>query len=266
MLTTDLVENWPGDVEGITGWELSDRMRAHAEKFELPIETREVTGLSLDGDLKILATGKGEVSCKSLILSTGAQPRPLGIPGEAEFTGKGVSYCGTCDAPFYRDKVVAAIGGGNTAAEEAHFLTRFANKVYMVHRRDELRADAVLAERVINSDKVEILWSHQPLEVVGDQGGVKALRVKDLKTGQEREQELDGVFVFVGNMPRTGFWGDLIKMDGAGFIIVNHEQETNLSGVYAAGDCCCKLLRQIVVAAGEGAVAAYKAQLYLEDH
>ena len=135
MLTTDLVENWPGDVEGTTGWELSDRMRAHAEKFELPIETREVTGLALDGEYKILSTGKGEVRCKSLILSTGAQPRPLGITGEDIYTGKGVSYCGTCDAPFYRDKVVAAIGGGNTAAEEAAFLTRFAKKVYMIHRR-----------------------------------------------------------------------------------------------------------------------------------
>ena len=123
-----------------------------------------------------------------------------------------------------------------------------------------------MAERVINNDKIEILWSHQPLAVLGDKSGVNGIRLKDLKTGQERDQELDGVFVFVGTMPRTGFWGDLVEMDNAGFIMVNHEQETNVEGVYAAGDCCCKLLRQIIVAAGEGAVAAYKAQLYLEDH
>ena len=266
MLTTDLVENWPGDVDGVGGWELSDRMRKHAEKFGLGVESREVLDLKLDGDLKILGTGKGEVACKCLIIASGAQPRPLGIPGEKEFVGKGVSFCGTCDGPFYRDATVAAIGGGNTAAEEAVFLTRFAQKVYLVHRRDQLRADGILAERAVSNDKIEVLWSHQPLEVLGDSGGVKALKVKDLKQDQERDIPLDGVFVFVGTMPRTGFWGELIETDEYGFIIVNHEQETNVPGIFAAGDCCNKLLRQIVVAAGEGALAAYKAQLHLEDH
>jgi thioredoxin reductase (NADPH) len=266
MLTTDLVENWPGDVDGVNGWELSDRMRKHAEKFGLIVESREVLGLSLDGGLKIVKTGKGDVACKSLIIASGAQPRPLGIPGEQDFIGKGVSFCGTCDGAFFRDAVVAAIGGGNTAAEEAVFLTRFAKKVYMIHRRDELRADGILAERAMKNEKIEILWSHQPLEVLGDKSGVKGLKVKDLAKNEERGLPLDGVFVFVGTMPRTGFWGDLVETDEYGFIIVNHEQETNLPGVYAAGDCCNKLLRQIVVAAGEGALAAYKAQLYLEDH
>jgi thioredoxin reductase (NADPH) len=266
MLTTDLVENWPGDVDGVSGWELSDRMRKHAEKFGLMVESREVLDLRLEDGLKILGTGKGEVACKSLIIASGAQPRPLGIPGEEELIGKGVSFCGTCDGPFYRDATVAAIGGGNTAAEEAVFLTKFAKKVYMIHRRDQLRADGILAERAMNSDKIEILWSHQPLEVIGDVSGVKGLKLKDLKNGEIKDISLDGVFVFVGTMPRTGFWGDLIETDEYGFIIVSHEQETNLPGVYAAGDCCNKLLRQIVVAAGEGALAAYKAQLYLEDH
>lgn len=265
MLSTDLVENWPGDVEGVSGFELSDRMRDHALKFDLPIETRELTGISLSGPDKILDTNKGQIKAGAVILCLGASPRKLGIPGEAEFTGRGVSYCGTCDGPFYRDVEVVAFGGGDTAAEEADFLTRFAKKVYLVHRRDELRTSGVLAERVLNNDKIEVLWSHLPIAVQGE-GQVQSVRLKDIKADREYDLPAEGAFIFVGTTPNTGLIQDEIKTDARGFIVVDANQQTSIPGVFAAGDCCSKLLRQIVVAAGEGAVACVAAQRYLEGH
>ncbi len=265
VLTTDMVENWPGAVDGITGFELADRMRDHALKFGLEIQMHEVTKLHADGKYKVLDSPDGEIRAKAVILAVGAQPRKLGMPGEDTLTGKGVSYCGTCDGPFYRDQVVVAIGGGDTAAEEAVFLTRFAKKVYLVHRRDELRAAGVLAERVLQNDKIEVLWSHVPLAVVGE-GGVEAVRLKNLKTDEEFDLATDGAFVFVGTVPNTEFLRDVVDMDQQGFIVHDRNQQTSLDGVFSAGDCCSKLLRQIVVAAGEGAVATYAAQKYLEDH
>lgn len=265
VLTTDLVENWPGAVEGISGFELSDHFRDHALKFGLEIKSAEVNSLEMDGDYKILHTPGEDYRAKSVILSLGATPRKLGIPGEEELVGKGVSYCGTCDGAFYRDQVVAAIGGGNTAAEEAIFLTRFASKVYLIHRRDELRADAILAERVVKNEKIEVLWSNIPLEVKGGPQGVNAMHLKDLKGDREYDLPVDGAFIFVGTTPSTDFLKDVIDLNPGGFIITGREQTTSLPGVFAAGDCCEKDLRQIVVAAGEGAVAAFAAQRYLED-
>lgn len=265
VLTTDMVENWPGAVEGITGFDLADRMRDHALKFGLEIKMHEVTKLHTDGKYKVLDSPDGEIRAKAVVIAVGAQPRKLGLPGEDTLIGKGVSYCGTCDGPFYRDQVVVAIGGGDTAAEEAVFLTRFAKKVYLVHRRDELRAAGVLVERVLKNDKIEVLWSHVPLAVVG-QDGVEAVRLKDLKTGQEFDLPADGAFVFVGTAPNTEFLNGVLDMDPKGFVIHDRNQETSVSGVFSAGDCCSKLLRQIVVAAGEGAVATYAAQRYLDDH
>lgn len=265
VLNTEIVENWPGDVDGVSGFELADRMRNHAVKFGLEIKSLEVRGLAKDGDWVVLDTPEGEVKTRAVILCPGASPRKLGIPGEEELTGKGVSYCGTCDGPFYRGQVVAAVGGGNTAAEEAIFLTKFADKVYLIHRRDQLRADAILAERVMENDKIEVLWSHVPLSVEGDQQGVKSLRLKDLKADQEKELPIDGAFIFVGHTPNTDFLQGAVELDQRGFIKVDREQLTSVEGVFAAGDCCAKELRQIVVAAGEGAVAAYSAQRYLEN-
>jgi thioredoxin reductase (NADPH) len=264
VLNTDLVENWPGDVDGVSGFALADRMRNHALKFGLEIISQEVTGLRGEGKLKYLQTPEGELRARAVILAVGAQPRKLGLPGEVALTGKGVSYCGTCDGPFYRDQEVVAIGGGDTAAEEVVFLTRFAKKVYMVHRRDELRAAGVLAERVLANDKIQMLWSHQAVAIKG-QGKVEAVRLKNLKTGQEFDLPAEGAFVFVGTAPNTGFLRGVLDMDREGFIIHDRNQHTSLNGVFAAGDCCSKLLRQIVVAAGEGAVATYAAQRYLED-
>jgi len=264
VLNTHWVENWPGDVEGVSGFDLSDRLRQHALKFGLKIKNGEAAGLAVDGAYKTINTPNGEIRAKSVILCPGASPRKVGIPGEVELTGQGVSYCGTCDAPFYADVEVACIGGGNTAAEEALYLTKFASKVYLVHRRDQLRADGILVERVQANEKIKVLWSHVPLAVQGGPEGVKALRLKDLKAAKEVEVPVQGVFVFVGTEPNTKFLQDSLKMDEQGFIIVGPEQTTSLAGVFAAGDCCKKRLRQIVVAAGEGAVAAYSAQNYLE--
>lgn len=265
VLTTDHIENWPGAVDGISGFDLADNMRDHALKFGLEVQMAEVTGLEMDGKDKILKTADGQYRAKCLILCPGASPGKLGIPGEKELTGKGVSYCATCDGAFYRDQVVAAVGGGNTAAEEAVFLTRFAKKVYLIHRRDELRADAILAQRVMDNPKIEVLWSHSPLEILGGDQGVSAVKLKDLKADKKYELKLDGIFMFVGTVPNTGFIKDVVELTSGGFIKTNRGQCTNLPGVYAAGDCCDKDLRQIVVSAGEGAVAAFAAQRYLED-
>ncbi|MCB2225130.1 MAG: thioredoxin-disulfide reductase [Desulfarculaceae bacterium] len=264
VLTTDMVENWPGDVDGVTGFDLADRMRDHALKFGLVIENKEIIKVVADGKCKVLTTPDGEMRTKAVVLAVGAQPRKLGVPGEELLTGKGVSYCGTCDGPFYRDQVVICFGGGDTAAEEAVFLTRFASKVYLVHRRDELRAAGVLAERVLSNEKIEVLWSQAPLEIVGE-NKVEAVRLKRLKDDTEYELPCDGAFVFVGTTPNTEFLRGTVDMDRQGFIICDRTQHTSLNGVFAAGDCCSKLLRQIVVAAGEGAVATYAAQRYLEE-
>ena len=265
VLNTHWIENWPGDTKGVSGFDLADRMKDHAVSFGMELKSLEVTGLKLENGWKIINTPEGDIRAKAVILCPGASPRKLGVPGEVEMTGKGVSYCGTCDGPFYRDQVVAAVGGGNTAAEEAVFLTRFAKKVYLIHRRDELRADGILAERVLKNDKIEVLWSHVPVEVLGGQKGVNGFKVRDLKSGNEKDLEVDGVFAFVGNVPNTDFLKASVDLDEAGFIITWREQHTSVPGVFAAGDACSKLLRQIVVAAGEGAVAAYSAQLYLEE-
>lgn len=264
MLTTDMIENWPGDLEAVSGFDLSDRMRKHAQHFGLEIVNNEVSSIVNDGGHKIIRTPKGDIRCRALILCPGASPRKLGVPGEAELTGKGVSYCGTCDGPFYREQEVACVGGGDTAAEEALFLTKFARKVFLIHRRDQLRACGILAERVKQNDKIEVLWSQAPLAFLGEKG-VESVRVRRLKDNTEYELAVQGAFVFVGTAPNTQFLDDLVEMDDQGFIVTDKKQETSLPGVFAAGDCCAKILRQIVTAAGEGATAAFAAQRYLEE-
>lgn len=267
VLNTHWVENWPGDMDGVSGFDLSDRFRNHALKFDLAIKSAEVTRVRLEGGRKIVVTSDGEIAAKAVILALGASPKKLGVPGEAEFAGRGVSYCGTCDGPFYRDKVVVAFGGGNTAAEEANYLTRFARKVYLVHRRDELRACAVLCERVAANPAIEVLWSHTPVAIEGSALlGVEKVRLMDLKAGAEKVIPCDGAFVFIGTTPNTACVRGVVDMDEQGFIATDQNCATNVPGVYAAGDCRQSLLKQIVVATGEGALASYAAQHYLEGH
>ncbi len=265
VLTTNWVENYPGFPGGISGFELMERMKRQAEEFGLNIVSTDVKGINLDEDKRLVITDSGAMEAKAIVLTMGASPKKLGIDGEERLTGKGVSYCATCDGFFFRDQEVAVIGGGDTAIEEALFLTRFASKVYVIHRRDSLRAIKILQERAFNEKKIQFIWNTVPLEVLG-KDGVEGLRLKDLKDQREYELNVQGVFVFIGYSPNTGFLKGLVEMDDQGFIITDQDMATNIKGVFAAGDIRSKSLRQISTAVGDGAVAAYSAIRYIEGY
>jgi thioredoxin reductase (NADPH) len=264
VLMTDWVENYPGFPDGISGFELMDKMRRQAEKFDLVIENQEVSRLELSPGKKVVVTDKGNLETRALILTSGATPRKLGIEGEDLLTGKGVSYCATCDGPFYRDQEVALIGGGDTAVEEAIFLTRFAAKIHLIHRRDELRATKLLRERVMALDQVHIMWDTVPTRIVGDTE-VKGVDLKNVKTGKTSHLPVQGVFVFVGYIPNTELVKDQLELDTLGFVVTNNDMQTSVPGVFAAGDIRSKILRQIATAVGEGATAAFAVERYLES-
>jgi thioredoxin reductase (NADPH) len=262
VLTTDWVENWPGMPDGVSGFELIERMRTQAEKFGLRIENKEVVSLNLSDAVKEVHLSDGIARCKALIIASGATPRKLGVEGEELLTGKGVSYCGTCDGPFYREAVVAAVGGGDTAVEESIFLTRFAKKVYLIHRRDQLRATKIAQERAFANPKIEFVWNTVVKRIRGDQK-VEAIELLNVKSGHISLLDVEGVFVFVGIRPNTEFVGEELEKDQHGFIKVNLEMETLIPGVFAAGDVISKSLRQISTAAGDGATAFGSAERYL---
>ena len=264
VLSTDLVENYPGFPEGIGGFELMDGIRKQAERFGLTILSHEVESVDFTGDVKHLFLNSGSMSALSVIAATGAQPRKVGIQGEALLTGKGVSYCGTCDGPFYRDAVVAVIGGGDTAVQEAIFLTRFASRVYVIHRRDELRATKIIQERAFANEKIKFLWDTVPISIQGE-SSVEDLRVRNVKSGEETTLNIEGVFVLVGTSPVTEFLKGAIGLDDQGFIKVDRRQETNIPGVFAAGDVTSETPRQIATAVGEGVTAVLNAEEYLEE-
>jgi thioredoxin reductase (NADPH) len=264
VLMTDWVENYPGFPDGISGFELMDHMRRQAEKFDLLIGNQEVSRVELTPEKKIVVTEKGNLETRALILTSGATPRKLGIEGEALLTGKGVSYCATCDGPFYRDQEVALIGGGDTAVEEAIFLTRFTSKVHLIHRRDELRATKLLQERVMALDQVDIVWDTIPMRIVGDTE-VKGVDLKNVKTGKASHLPVQGVFVFIGYVPNNELVEDQLEMDPFGFVVTDNDMQTSVPGVFAAGDIRSKILRQIATAVGDGATAAFAAERYLEN-
>ena len=263
VLVTDFVENYPGFPDGLPGWELMDRFVAHVKKLGLNQVRDEVTGLALEGELKrlLLASGKSLLS-RAVIIATGAKPNQLGVPGEKELLGKGVSYCATCDGPFFRDQVVAVVGGGNTAVQEAIFLTKFARQVFLIHRRDKLRAQKILQERAFANEKITFVWDSVVAEILGREK-VEAVKVKNRKTGEEKVLQVDGVFIFVGIKPQSDFVKGVLKLDEKGFIITDAEMRTEVPGVFAAGDVRSKACRQIVTAAGDGATAAYMAEHFL---
>ncbi len=263
VLLTDWVDNYPGFPEGVSGFDLMEHFRAQAVRFGLAIENADVQRLHL-GPPHVLELGAESLEAKAVIIASGARPNLLGVPGEAELTGKGVSYCGTCDAPFYRGQVVAAVGGGDTAVSEALYLTRFVDKVYLIHRRGTLRAAKVLQERLFASDKVEMVWD-SVVEAIEGAAAVEAVAVRNVKTGERRHLQVSGVFVWIGVCPNTGFLsaGEL-DTDRWGFIVADSEMCTARPGIFAAGDVRSKHLRQIANAVGEGAVAAFSAQHYLE--
>ena len=264
VLMTDWVENYPGFPDGISGFELMDKMRRQAEKFGLDIKSTEVSRLDVLKEKQILATDNGNLESKAIILACGATPQRLGIEGESLLTGKGVSYCATCDGPFYREQEVAVIGGGDTAVEEALFLTKFASKIYLVHRRDKLRATKLLQERAWSEEKIEIIWDSIPKRIVGE-AGVEGIDLKNVKTGEESHLPVQGVFVFIGYTPNNELVKGLLECDERGFVVTNKFMETSEVGVFAAGDVRSKLLRQISTAVGDGATAAFAAERYLES-
>ncbi len=265
VMTTTKVENYPGFPGGIDGPDLMVRFQEHCQEFGLETMTGEVTGLIDKGDEKLVTVDGKEFRTKAVIITTGAEPSKLGVSGEVEFTGRGVSYCATCDGAFFRNVPVAIIGGGDTAAEEALFLCRFASKVYMVHRRDELRATKVLQDRVFANDKIEMVWNSTVEEVVGDNTGVTSLILRNKQDGSQRDLEADGMFVAVGVTPKAHFLVDILDLNPGGYILTDSECRTSMTGVVAAGDVRKKILKQIATAVGDGAIAAIVAEKYLDD-
>jgi len=263
---TDMIENYPGIPEGIGGFELMQLFKKQALKFGLEILSKDVTGIKSSSDSPVWEVTSGGKVFKtlSIIGATGAMWRSLGVPGELEFAGKGVSYCATCDGPFYRNRDVIVVGGGDTAIQEALFLTHFAGKVVVIHRRDRLRAAGMLQRRAFAEKKIEFVWNSTVSEITGADF-VTGVKVKNVETGGLSEISADGIFIFVGRLPYTEIFKGLVEMDKTGFIITDENMRTNAPGLFAAGDCRAKLFRQVVTAAGDGANAVHSAELYIDE-
>ncbi len=263
VLLTDWVDNFPGFPDGISGFELAEKMTAHAKRFDLNSMFGNVLSMDLSQAVKRLTLDDDtELTCDTLIICTGASPRPLGIPGETEFTGKGVSYCATCDAPFYRNMHVAVVGGGNTAVQEADHLTKFASKVTLIHRRDELRATKVVQEKASANPNIDFAWDTTVTNIQGADG-VESLELLG-RDGKKSTLQVEGIFILIGVLPNNSALPlDLLNSDEGGFIPTDIEMETVVPGVMAAGDIRSKRVRQIVNAAGEGATAVLAAEQYL---
>ena len=262
VLTAD-VENYPGFEENMSGFDIMDKMHKQADKFGTVFKVEEVK--EIGPEKKIVKTANETYEVKTIIMATGANPRKLSVPGEARLTGRGVSYCATCDGALYRGKTVAVVGGGDSAVEEALFLTKFAEKVYIIHRRDELRAVKIIQERAFANEKIELIWDAVIEEVEGEQF-VENVKLKNVKTNAISDLKLDGIFVYVGVLPNNALIKDFVKMDAAGFVITDDEMLTNIDGVFAVGDLTKKVLRQVVTAAADGAIAAFVAEKWIEEN
>jgi thioredoxin reductase (NADPH) len=248
----------------ISGEELARAFREHAEKFSPEFREAEVKKVSMEAGKKVVATDKGDIEAEAVIIATGASFRKLGCPGEAEFTGRGVSYCAVCDGAFFEDQVIAVVGGGNTAVEEADYLTRFASKVYIIHRRDSFRADRAVVEKAMANPKIEPVWN-SVVEKIKGTDMVEGIVLKNVKTGETSELPVAGVFVFVGMNPNSDFVKGLVETKDGGWIVTNEMLETSVEGIFAAGDVRDKFLRQVVTAAGDGATAAMAAYSYISE-
>ena len=265
VLVTDWIDNYPGFPEGLSGFDLIEKMAAQAKRFELETKNANVVKVELTEAKKKLIFDSGEeLTCQALIICTGARPNKLGMPGEQEFTGKGVSYCATCDGPFFRNQEILVVGGGDTAIQEADFLTKFASKVTVIHRRDELRATKVLQEKAFANERVEFIWNSNVVAIEGEKE-VERVRIRD-NNGEEREIAASGVFILIGTIPNSEILPlEQLGADEFGFVITDDEMRTKVDGVMAAGDIRSKRVRQVINAAGEGAVAAIAAEHYLYD-
>jgi thioredoxin reductase (NADPH) len=268
VTVTDHIENYPGIPEGVSGFDLAERFKKQAADFGLQTVSGDVTAVVKkrlgDQDGWEITVGGTRYETLAVIIATGANWRRLGVPGEERFIGKGVSFCATCDGPFYKDREVAVVGGGDTAIQEAIYLTRFAKKVTVIHRRDRLRATAILQKRALANERIAFAWN-SVVESIDGLDLVQWVRLKDLKTGVTKELAVDGVFVFVGLTPNTEAFRELIALDQGGYITADANMQTSVPGIFACGDCIAKRLRQVVTACGDGATAAFSAQLYVED-
>lgn len=263
VVNTYEVDNYPG-LPGITGLDLGEAMAGHAEKLGLKPRREPVLSITDEGESKVIRTKKNEYRAKAVILACGATHRHLGIPGEEELSGMGVSYCATCDAAFFQDRTVAVVGGGNVAAEDAILLSRTCKKVYLVHRRDELRAEKILQDNLFACQNVELVWDSVPVSVEG-LDKVEALKVRNIKNDEETSIPVDGVFIAVGIVPGTEKFKNLVKLDEGGYIIAGEDGVTSTPGVFAAGDIRTKNLRQVVTAVADGANAVASARRYLME-
>jgi len=267
VMTTEWIENYPGFEDGIAGAELAQKMEKQATKFGLEIIQGSATSVSLDGKTRKVKLEDGsEHEAKSIILATGSNPLPLKIKGEEEFRGRGVSYCATCDGAFYKESDLAVIGGGDSALEEGIFLTKFAKTVYIVHRRDQLRATKVVQERAFENPKIKMVWDSVPEEIAGDATGVTSLKIKNVKTDEVSELNVQGVFIYIGYTPNTEPVKDIITINKSNYAVADENMASSGDGIFIAGDVRAKPLKQIATAVGDGATAAISAEKYIEEN
>jgi len=265
MATTDVMENYPGFEEPIGGSDLALRMEKQARKFGTVVLNDEVIALDMDSKIKVVKTRSNTYECKALILCMGAYPRMLGLDKEEAFRGAGVSYCAVCDGAFYKNKTVAVVGGGDTAAEDALYLARFCPKVYLIHRRDKLRATKILQDELFCNKKIEVVWDTVVEEIIG-QHGVEGLKIRNLKSNTSSQIDVDGLFIAIGLNPNISLIEGKLQQSQDGYIITDERMQTNIPGVFAAGDIRQKYLRQVITAASDGAIASYSAELYITEN
>lgn len=263
MWTTE-VENFPGFPDGISGPDLMSSMMKQAKKFGTEIKYKNVTEIDFRGDIKVVKTSEEEFKAYAVILAMGSEPRKLSIPGEDTFYGRGVSTCATCDGAFYKDKVVAIVGGGDSAMEEATFLTRFASKVYLIHRRDSFRASPIMAQRAMDNEKIEILWNTEVTAVNGEEN-VKSIHIINNQTQEEKDLDINGFFLAIGHIPLSGMLKGTIELDDSGYVEKIGDVHTNVDGIFVAGELQDHTYKQAITTAGDGCKAALAAQRWLED-
>ncbi|KPJ48978.1 MAG: thioredoxin reductase [candidate division Zixibacteria bacterium DG_27] len=263
VANTELIEDYPG-FESISGAELATRMSEHAKKFGAEIISEDVSEVYCEKNDRIVVTDEEKYKAPVVIIATGGQPRKLGVPGEEEFAGRGVSYCAICDGAFFKDQKIAVVGGGDAAVEEANFLTKYGSKVYIIHRRDELRAQKIIQERAFKNEKIEFVWDSVVEKVNGKQK-VESLTLKNKKTAEANQLQVGAVFVFIGFVPNSKLVREGLNLDPNGYILTNDRMETNIPGIYAVGDVRAQLCRQVTNAVGDGTTAAVAADKYIES-
>lgn len=265
IVSTHLMENYPGFPEGVSGADFAECLKKQAERFNVEFRKTAVTAIHQETGCRVLETDDGEVRCRALIIATGAQPRKLGVPNEDKFTGEGISYCATCDGAFFRERTVCVVGGGDTALEDALYLSNVAEKVYLIHRRSEFRAQSVLVQRAEKAPNIEFLLNKVPTGFYGSAFGMDGIELKDTLTGEVTRMDVDGCFLAVGYVPDTEFLRGIVSLDQNGYIIAGEDAKTGAKGIFVAGDVRTKRIRQVVTAVSDGAAAALAAREYIEE-